>query len=164
MSTAVPARVILRGNGVQSARFGQSMRLVISELTKVLATPIKPKTGSPIRQPGDCNIDAYMTWKPIVAYFLHGRFVGYSTTSVNRTVEKKEVTATGLRVDDSLAQAEQIYGRALTTSDAQDGSWFATTPQGTLDGFLTGTPSQDRTEPHIWTIEAGSVGCPALSP
>ena len=73
-------------------------------------------------------------------------------------------TAQGLRVGDTLAQAQKIYGAALTTSLAQGGSWSVSTPDGKLDGYLNGVPDQVTPAPTIMSIEAGSVGCPAATP
>ena len=74
------------------------------------------------------------------------------------------VTAQGLRVGDTLAQAQQLYGSELTTSFAQGGSWSAVTSNGKLNGFLSEEPNQTPSPPTIMSIEAGAVGCPAMTP
>lgn len=58
-----------------------------------------------------------------------------------------------------------LFGSALTTSGAQEGSWTISTADGVLQGHLSGVPG---TEPPTWSllnsIDAGRVGCPAASP
>ena len=73
-------------------------------------------------------------------------------------------TAKGLQIGDTLGEARQLYGGTLRTSGEQDGAWFVTTPQGTLDGFLTGEPNILGANDQIASIDAGVVGCPAMSP
>lgn len=73
------------------------------------------------------------------------------------------MTAQGLRVGDTLAQAQQLYGTELSTSFAQGGSWSAATPEGKLEGYLSEEPSQSSVS-TISSIEAGAVGCPAMTP
>ncbi len=50
---------------------------------------------------------------------------------------------------------------AAVLSSAQGGSWLVRTRLGQIDGFLS-----DVTKPNsrVLTIEAGHVGCPALTP
>jgi hypothetical protein len=82
-------------------------------------------------------------------FFGHGRFVGFEHSS------RFLMTTAGLRVGDTIARARRIYGKAFRTSAAQGGSWSA----AKLRGYLT-APGNGR----IATIDAGNVGCPALSP
>jgi len=82
-------------------------------------------------------------------FFGHGRFVGYEYSGHFLT------TTAGLRVGDTVARARQLYGAAFKTSEAQGGSWSA----AGLRGYLT-APRNGR----IATIDAGNVGCAALSP
>jgi hypothetical protein len=82
-------------------------------------------------------------------FFGHGRFVGYEYSGHFLT------TATGLRVGDTVARARRLYGAAFKTSAAQGGSWSAAGLRGYLTAPLNG---------RIATIDAGNVGCPALSP
>jgi hypothetical protein len=82
-------------------------------------------------------------------FFGHGRFVGYEYSGHFLT------TTAGLRIGDTVDRARQLYGAAFKTSAAQGGSWSA----AGLRGYLT-APQKGR----IATIDAGTVGCPALSP
>jgi hypothetical protein len=104
----------------------------------------------------------------MTAYFDHQRFVGYATGSLNGLPGYRGIpnasTSSGLKIGDTLAQAQRIYDGSLRTSQAQGGSWFAATSTGTLDGLLTNEVDGPRPTPRIADIDAGSVGCPAMSP
>ena len=161
---ASPTAVVLLGDGVGGARFGQNTGAAVNNLDRLLGTA---KSTVPTKQPGGCTIDAVMRWAILTAYFDHGHFVGFSTPVSSGTVPfqaKNLVTAKGLRVGDSLAHASQIYGAALRTSPAQGGSWSAKTANGMLDGYLSTEVNHKAPGPRIASIEAGAVGCPAVSP
>lgn len=78
-----------------------------------------------------------------------GRFVGYEYRGRFLT------TTAGLRVGDTVARARRLYGRVFKTSAAQGGSWSA----DGLIGYLS-SPNGGR----IASIDAGNVGCAALTP
>jgi hypothetical protein len=160
--------IVLLGNGVGGARFGQAEAVAVATLDRSLG---KAKSPVPTSEAGNCDIDAAMQWRLLTAYFDHGRFVGYSTSSTSGRpllatgiVANGIVTGGGLRLGDTLAEARRIYGNALRTSYAQGGSWFARTADGTLDGYLTAEVGQKSPPPRVASIEAGAVGCPAASP
>ncbi len=157
--------ITLLGNGIGTARFGQPEATAIPNLDKALGSP---KATRPTQYYGNCSVDAFLEWPKITAYFFHNRFVGYSTGPVSGKRQPRSIpdvaTAAGLRVGDTLTTARQIYGHALRASLAQGGSWFARTPSGTLDGYLTNEANRTKPPPRIGTIEAGAVGCPAASP
>jgi hypothetical protein len=155
--------VVLLGNGTEAAHFGQPEAAAIDGLDKSLGPP---ESSAPISEAGNCTIDAAMQWAALTAYFDHRRFVGYSTLSAGGDVlwRANVVTAKGLRVGATLAEARRIYGSALRTSYAQGGSWSAKTPAGALDGYLSAEVGQRTPPPRILSIEAGAVGCPASSP
>jgi len=117
---------------------------------------------------GNCTIDAMAWWPTIEAYFLQGRFVGYSTGSLlgfsspgANSIPGNAMTVNGLRIGDSLAQAKELYQGAIQTSYSQGGSWYVMTPTGKIDGYLTLVLTP---QTRIADINAGSVGCPAASP
>lgn len=162
-TTAPPSRaVVLDGNGVATVSFGQSRFSTLGGLDEVLGNPVK----GPIDMSGNCDIDAAEQWSTLTAYFDQGVFVGYGTWAANgEPVPRGNFeTEKGLRVGDTVTQAEQIYGSAFETSLAQGGSWSVSTPQGRLIGYLTGEPNQPGASPVIASIAAGSVGCPAATP
>ncbi|TAN25135.1 MAG: hypothetical protein EPN30_05245 [Actinomycetota bacterium] len=161
-SPAISGPAVLNGNGIGNAIFGQPQATAIANLEKVLGPP---NTAAP-RPTTNCTVDAYLKFLGLTADFDHGRFVGYSTGSLlgmNRQILNSQ-TAKGLRIGDTLAYAKQIYGSELRTSLAQGGSWFASTPSGTLAGLTTEEVNSTSPAPRIADISAGSVGCPAVSP
>lgn len=157
--------MVLRGNGVGAAVFGQPEAAAIRNLRAVLGPP---NSSHPVDLSGNCTIDSGMEWRTMVAYFLHGTFVGYATGSLLGGLGHNDipnaVTANGLRIGDPLTRATRLYGGALETSYAQGGSWFVTTPTGKLAGYLTSEVDATKPAPKIADITAGSVGCPAASP
>jgi len=154
--------VTLLGDGIGAARFGQSERVAVSDLDKALSTT-KAKV---VEMAGNCTVDLAVQWPMLTAYFDHGRFVGYSTLAANGEplTAMNMVTAKGLRVGDTLAEARRLYHGALTTTTAQGGAWFAKTPDGRLEGYLSAEVNQTKPPPRIASIEAGKVGCPAATP
>jgi hypothetical protein len=70
-------------------------------------------------------------------------------------------TSRALSIGDTLARGRQIYGGAFRLSSAQ-GVWKA----GRLGGYAWGSPNSRAVSVHsvVATIDAGDVGCPALSP
>ena len=157
--------IVLRGNGLGAADFGQPAATVLAALRTVLG---QPKPGKPVDMAGDCTIDSAMAWPGMTAYFFHGAFVGYATGSLLGALGNQRIpdvtTAAGLRIGDPLTRAARLYGGSLQTSYAQGGSWFATTPTGTLAGYLTSEVNSTRPVPRVADVTAGSVGCPAMSP
>ena len=154
--------VVLLGDGAGAARFGQSEAMAIKELDQALASPKRVV----VNMAGNCTIDRAAQWPTFTAYFDRDRFVGYSTLATDGKPLRRAqmMTATGLRVGDTLAKARQIYGDTLSTTPAQGGAWFAKTAAGTLDGYLTAEVNSRVPTPRIASIEAGRVGCPAASP
>jgi hypothetical protein len=135
---------VLSGAGIGPARLGTrvaSALVVVRNLLGVFG----------YRTPGPgCGVDAeeHMLDHNDL-FFGHGRLVGYEYRG------HFLATSAGLRVGDSIARAHQLYGTAFKTSAAQGGSWSA----AGLRGYLT-APTNGR----IATVDAGNVGCPALSP
>lgn len=168
LRTNIPApwsgsAVLLLGSGVGSVHFGDTQASAIAALSDLLGNgPVKSMKD----QQGACPVDFAAQWANISAYFYKGMFEGYSTSSINGEPlpDGNLVTAQGLRVGDSLTQAQQLYGLELATSFAQGGSWTAITPSGKLEGFLSEEPDQTSSSPTILSIEAGTVGCPAMTP
>ncbi len=162
----MPSRaIVLRGNGIGKAVFGQPETAAVAKLQAVLGAP---KSHRPVDLTGNCTVDAGVEWSSLTAYFFHGNFVGYATVSllaepVSRALPRLETVA-GLHIGDTLAHATHLYGRSLRTSLAQGGNWSAATSSGTLAGYLTSEVHSTNPAPRIADITAGSVGCPAASP
>lgn len=161
-SPVVSGPVILRGNGIGNAVFGQPESAAIANLEKVLGPPT---TAEPTIS-NNCTVDAFLQFPGIATYFDHKKFVGYATGSANgENSEILNVISTkGLKIGDTLAQAQQLYGPALTTSIAQGGSWFVKTSTGNLSGYLSAEANQSSTIPRIVDITSGSIGCAAATP
>lgn len=154
--------ILLRGSGVDDVAFGTGQAAATAQLTALLGSARGALQTSP-----DCDIDAALQFPSLTAYFYRGAFVGYSTLSDNgdHLSVENDATEKGLRVGDTLARAQQLYGSSLTTTIAQGGAWFASTPDGQIDGYLTNEPNESvGPAPKIASIEAGSVGCPAMTP
>ncbi len=165
----VAGHYTFRGNGIGGAMFGQAEAVAIAELEQVLGSPTTPR---PTGDAGNCTVDAYLSWPTMTAYFFRGRFVGYSSASLLGAefsgaphVIPSASTAAGLRIGDDVAQARRMYGSAFTVSSSQGGSWRVTTSTGMLDGYLTAVPGRPTPPaPRVADVNAGSVGCPAVSP
>ncbi len=154
--------VLLAGDGVAGVRFGVSTSSAVAGLDDVLGKPSK----GPVSESGNCDIDAAEQWSGLTGFFDKGQFVGYSTLAADgeRLTQGNMETGMGLRVGNTIARAQQIYGSAFQTSLAQGGSWSVTTPAGKFIGYLSGEPNQPGPAARIMSIAAGSVGCPAATP
>lgn len=157
--------IVLRGNGIGKAVFGQPESAAVAKLQAVLGAP---KTHKPVNLTGNCTVDAGVEWSSMTAYFFHGNFVGYATVSLLAEPVSRALphltTGAGMHIGDTLAHASHLYGRSLKTSLAQGGNWSASTSSGTLAGYLTSEVNSTNPAPRIADITAGSVGCPAASP
>lgn len=153
----VPPDNILKGNGVGQAHFGEGLKTVIRKLRGTVGRPTRRHFGRAF-----CGIDGEVDWPGLAAYFRHRRFVGYSYgPKMSDGGVSGFGTVRGLRVGETVREARRFYGSAFKVSAAQGGSWLVRTAHGRIDGFLS-----DITNPRgeILTIEAGYVGCPALTP
>lgn len=166
-SVGIVGHFTFRGDGIGAAQFSQAESVAIAELKEVLGSPT---TSRPSTDAGNCTVDAYLDWPTMAAYFLRGRFVGYDSGNLRSGwtgphVVPNASTAAGLRVGDTLAQAQSLYGKSLVVLFSQGGSWRVTTSTGLLRGYLTAVPYHPTPPvPRIADISAGSVGCPAESP
>jgi hypothetical protein len=75
-------------------------------------------------------------------------------------------TAEGLGIGERLALGRRLYGERFALSTAQDGTWSVRTPRGRIDGYAWGRPSYGDVswQSVVATIDAGDLGCPAVSP
>ena len=157
--------IILSGDAVGSVRFGEPQSAAAASLVKLIG---KSDGGVQKENQGDCIISAALYWSNFAAFFYRGKFDGYQTGNyvTGKSVPTfNGVTPQGLRVGDTLAQAEKLYGSAISTNGAQGGVYAAVTKTGTIRGYLSTEPNQaPATKVTLLTISAGSVGCPAMSP
>jgi hypothetical protein len=174
-------RDVLSAHGIGPVAFGQSRASVIAGITSLLG----PTSTGYTRVQAECGVDHTMTWPnwsarrshspldPVLTiFFAHSRFVGYQygqfgTASAPRVPAHGTALATirGLNIADMLARGRQLYGGAFRLSSAQGGVWKVDAP-GRLRGYAWGTPTYGDVSPQslVATIDAGDVGCPALSP
>jgi hypothetical protein len=162
----------LLGDGVGQARFGQRFAHVRLALRTELGTPIR--TGS---EPGMCGLDKTdLVWRrlgptfaELVLYFRRARFAGYSYSAGSGGRGKPLhglSTQKGLKLGDTMARGRMLYGKAFHTSTAQGGSWSVKVPGGKLIGYAVPPTGQPVTGPRsrVASIDAGNVGCPAMTP
>jgi hypothetical protein len=102
----------------------------------------------------------------LTAFVWHSRLAGYQYGEFDRNAAPRApsrvtmlATSRGLNIGDTLARGRQIYDGAFRLSSAQGGVWKA----GRLRGYAGGSPNS-RAVSVVATIDAGDVGCPALSP
>jgi len=170
-----PTRSTLAGDGIAGVRFGASPAAVTVGLRRLLGRP-----GRPYRPGGACNYDHTIQWADLSANFRRSRFVGYSYGMYGTLGPPHAprgalplATVRGLQVGDTMVRGQRLYGGRFGFSQANGGTWGVPTPHGLIDGFTWGTPkhggaagSGGDVGPRsvVATIEAGAVGCPALSP
>ncbi|MGA8338297.1 MAG: hypothetical protein WB761_26430 [Solirubrobacteraceae bacterium] len=145
-----------------------------------------PSSSSYMRVEAECGVDHAMTWvngpaygkhypldPELTVWFSHSRFVGYQygeqgTKLAPRAPSLGTVLATTRRltVGDKLSRGRQLYGAAFRTSTAQGGVFLIGAPAGRIDGYAWGSPRYGDVslQSLVATIDAGNVGCPALSP
>jgi hypothetical protein len=153
--------VRLSGDAVSSVRFGT----VEARATDELATMFGSLNTTKVTAIGWCGLTAQSRRRDVLFNFERGRFVGYQlgNPSGRPRGQPDVVTASGLHLDDTIAQAEKIYGRQFITLGAQGGSWKVKTPTGELYGLLVSPPMSGGTD-EIDLIGAGDFGCPAMGP
>ncbi len=167
-----PARDMLSGRGIAGVRFGQPRATAIAGLHAVLGW----RGSHPRSYRGDCGLDSSITWSssgqaPLTVYFAQGRLVGYEYGEPGRLVARPPAhgpvlaTTRGLTIGDTLERGRRLYGGAFTVSAAQGGTWTVSTTGGRIDGYASGVPQPGNLNAlRVVTIDAGNVGCPAVSP
>jgi hypothetical protein len=110
----------------------------------------------------NCSYDTTSSWPAVTAFFFHGRFVGYDYSPARTGDGPIAVAPAGLHVGEAIGELRQREGKVLRLSGEQGGAYFVTTSMGKLEGFLT--DEIDRSDARVASIEAGSVGCPAMTP
>lgn len=161
-SSPATAPIVLLGNGVGTVPFGTSQSQAISRLevlfgnlrtTEMIATE-------------NCGLTALANGSNVRFAFVGHKFVGFEIGSANAKIvaHPDVIASTGLRLGDTIREAEEIYGSSFTTSAAQGGSWEARTQTGRLIGLLVGPPEPIGNSDQIQMIAAGYLGCPAMTP
>lgn len=156
---AAPIKHVLNAQGISGATFGAPQGKVVSLLSLLLGKPHRPFDPSYI-----CGgADVAVPWQDLTTFFRDGRFVAYSywEQQVIPAQWPLLATARGLTIGETPAYASRLYGRAFRTSTRLGGSWYLTTPDGSLDGFTYGAPIGRGT---ITTIQAGPHICETVIP
>ncbi len=139
--TTTRATVRLVGNAVGGVRFGTSQARAIDELAAMFGSLKTTK----LKAIGWCGLTAQSTGLDVLFNFQRGRFVGYEVgNAYGKTAgQPNVVTAAGLRLGDTIAQAEKIYGQAVHhvgcsgwVMEGKDPDWG--------DGRAPGEPTYDR--------------------
>jgi hypothetical protein len=155
-----PGRMVLKvleGNGVHGASFGQTRGAVTWRLDRLLGPPTTPDRPS-----GACQVDQRHRMGRAARPFHRDRFIGYTYSLLNGPGRTPILATTaGLGYGDTFARGRQLNGSAFTWGEYQGGTWHVLTTQGPIAGFVSGIVSP---RGHIMTIEAGDVGCPAMTP
>ena len=152
--------VVVSGKGLVNLSIGASHSNSLALFKAWLGPASTPLTSTPNLRL--CGVSDTAAWGPVGVYFNHQRLVGLSI-SPGHSLHVQ--TTTGLRLGDTLARARVLYGKKLTTSRAQGGTWFVATSPHRIDGFLSpSTAKAPSSSAKIWTIDVGVVGCPAESP
>ena len=175
VSSAV--RDVLGADGIGAVKFGASPAAMRAAVDSLLRQP-----GGAYARGGSCGLDHQIQWWDdrtanglplLTVYFRRSKFAGYQygeygTLTAPRLPAQGLALATtrGLRIGDTLARGRDLYGRAFAISAAQGGTWGVRTAGGVIVGYAWGTPKHGAVSPRsvVATIDAGDVGCPALSP
>jgi hypothetical protein len=171
-----PVLDVLRPDGIGSAQFGASPAVVRATIDSLVH-----QQGGGYTRGRSCGLDHEIKWwdqrtasgePALTVYFRRSTFAGYQFGDLpGAGVLLKPgsgwslATTRDLRVGDTLARGQQLYGHTFAISSAQGGTWSARSP-GLIRGYSWGTPDQMPLSPRraVATIDAGDVGCPALSP
>jgi hypothetical protein len=170
-SPGAPAAV-LSPEGIGSVHFGEPAATATRRLEAILGSPAVTRSAGtahpqpvPLQPEHSCDVGAFVAWPQVAAYFDHGRFVGYAST------DRVLGAPAGLRIGESVSEAEKSDKGHFAVSFAQGGSYTVTLRTGQLDGLLDGLldntgSSRTSTEANasIASIDAGAVGCPGIAP
>lgn len=158
IANAPKGPIELSGDGIGPVKFSTKEATALDSL-QVLFGKAEGKTSTgPINS---CAVSGTATWRNAYVVFELGKFVGYRIGLAMGTIALTPpvVTAQGLRIGDTISQAQHLYGNAFTTSAAQGGSWIADTSTGRLFGLLAGPPRPVGPSDQIEEIAGGSLGC-----
>ena len=178
----------LTGDGIGRVRFGESRVALIAAVTRLLG-PSSTGYARANAVLAECGVDHTMIWPnwPVVSahgshypldpmltvWFSHSRFVGYQYGEFRNmppphapSLGTVLATTRGLTIGDTFARGRQLYGAPFRTSTAQGGVFLISAPAGRIDGFAWQAPTYRGVglDSLVATIDAGDVGCPALSP
>lgn len=149
---------VLYGNAVGTARLGEEAHTAILRLDVLL----ERGPGKPYDCNYACDFDHEATGLGLTYFFARGRFVGYDYWAARHHATVVLATAKRLRIGGRLYKGRRLYGRAFRVGRAQGGTWSSTTSRGPIFGYTRGDLNGPRAT--VLAIEAGDVGCPAMTP
>jgi hypothetical protein len=166
---------VLGTSSIANLRFGASpaqARAVIDALLH--------QGGGATEKSGSCRVRSQITWwdqwtasaePSLTLYFGRSGLVGYEFGAPQEPRKPTGgwmlATRRGLRVDSTFSSGRRLYGAAFVWSAAQGGVWLIRSGATRLRGYAwTPTPTGTDVGRHsvVATIDAGDVGCPAVSP
>jgi hypothetical protein len=161
-SSPMSGPIVVLENAVGTVPFGTSEAHAISRLESLFGDLRTTDTIST----EDCGLTAWASGSNVQFAFVGQKFVGFEIGSANAKIvaHPDVISSKGLRLGDTIRQAEAIYGSSFTTSAAQGGSWEARTSTGQLLGLLVGPPGPVGSSDQIQMIAAGYLGCAAMTP
>jgi len=179
-ASRVPSAVrdVLGADGIGAVKFGASPAAARAAIASLVRQP-----GGAYTRGGSCGLDHRIQWWDdrtanglplLTTYFRRSKFAGYQYGEYGKLTAPHLparglalATTRGLRIGDALARGRQLYGRSFAISAAQGGTWSVRVADGLISGYAWGTPKHGGdVAPNsvVATIDAGDVGCPALSP
>ena len=170
---------VLQSDGIDGVRFGASPGTVRAAIDSLLG-----QSGTAYQPGGSCGLDHQIKWRDrwtasgepaLTVYFRNRSFAGYQEDDrVGPSMLWPQhagwslATTRGLRIGDRLTQGRRLYGHRFTLSFAQGGSWGLRTAAGRFVGYAWGAPPPSHADvswqSFVATIDAGDVGCPAMTP
>jgi hypothetical protein len=138
--------------------------LVDGQLTRLFGPPRQHYSHRMNGHVPTCAFTGATTWRKAQAWYLRGRFVGFSYEGQLAHLRNGSSavlrTNAGLRPRDTLTRATRLYGHPPEVSSAQGGSWLIYTKAGPLLGYAQPGMHLE----WVSSIEAGRIGCGALAP
>jgi hypothetical protein len=168
---------VLGTSGIASLKFGAS-----PATTRAVIDALLHQAAGATEKSGSCDVHSQITWQDqwtasgqpsLTLYFGRAGLVGYQV-GVPQEPRRPAggwmlATARGLHVGSSLRSGQQLYGSAMALGASQGGVWLIRSHAAKLDGYAwTATQSHSDTDVTwrslVATIDAGDVGCPAVTP
>jgi hypothetical protein len=150
---------VLHARRIGGAKFGMQPTRVVHSLDRLL----RHRPTERLHVVHACGVDHAIGWPGLVVFLRGSRFVGYSYRPAYGSRHIPVLaTVRGLRVGDTLATGKHLYGRDFHASRHQGGSWWASTPEGRVEGLASGWPEGPLGS--VATIAAGDAGCPLATP
>jgi hypothetical protein len=166
---------VLGTSAIAGLKFGASHATARTVIDALLHQP-----GGVTQKSGSCRVESQITWQDqwtasgepsLTLYFSRAGLVGYQAGAPQEPRRPPGgwmlATSRGLHVGSTLGSGRQLYGSAIALSASQGGVWLIRSPAAKLDGYASAsTPGRSDVNWRslVATIDAGDVGCPAVTP